>query len=259
MQPEAYRRARPPATLRPPMPAAPPTAVVHPRAGAHAVLAALVSLLLHLVLFAALAWNGSASDAQGGRPLLIALAPASRVATTPRTRPAAPASAPAAAAGPSRAEPVESARTAAAARPSQIATVSARTARPSPVPAGPAPAHSAVAPRAAENAARVWGATGRAAFEWQVERWLAQHRHYPRAAVRAGYEGSPRLRFVLAPDGTLRHAELIGSSGYALLDRAALQLVREAAPFPPLPGEAGLDEIELMLPIDYRLRPSGRE
>lgn len=91
------------------------------------------------------------------------------------------------------------------------------------------------------------------ALEWRVRQWLDKHRHYPRAAARAGYEGTVLVRFVLRRDGRLRASELVDSSGHALLDRAALELLDRAAPFPPIPGGSGVDEVELVLPIDYRL------
>jgi periplasmic protein TonB len=92
------------------------------------------------------------------------------------------------------------------------------------------------------------------ALEWRVQQWLAQFRKYPRAAARAGYQGTVMVRFVLDRDGSLLASELIDSSGHALLDRAALELLDRAAPFPPLPSGSGLDEVELVLPIDYRLQ-----
>ena len=58
---------------------------------------------------------------------------------------------------------------------------------------------------------------------------------------------------MLDREGGLRGSELMRSSGHALLDRAALDLLRRASPFPALPAEITLDEIELVLPIEYDL------
>ncbi len=105
----------------------------------------------------------------------------------------------------------------------------------------------------AVTAAAPPGEPERTALEWRVQDWLAQHRSYPRAARRAGYEGIVWVRFVLDREGGLRGSELMRSSGHALLDRAALDLLRRASPFPALPAEITLDEIELVLPIEYDL------
>lgn len=94
--------------------------------------------------------------------------------------------------------------------------------------------------------------------EWRVQDWLSRFRKYPRAARRAGYEGTVWVRFVLDRRGTLLVSELIESSGHRLLDRAALELLDRAEPFPSLPRDTGLDRIELVLPVDYRLARSDR-
>ena len=41
------------------------------------------------------------------------------------------------------------------------------------------------------------------------------------------------------------------------LDRAAMELLDRASPFPAFPSASGLDEIELLLPIEYRLMAAG--
>lgn len=98
----------------------------------------------------------------------------------------------------------------------------------------------------------------RQVHEWRVQDWLSRFRQYPRAARRAGYEGTVWVRFVLDRRGTLLVSELIESSGHRLLDRAALELLDRAEPFPSLPRDTGLDRIELVLPVDYRLARSDR-
>jgi protein TonB len=110
-------------------------------------------------------------------------------------------------------------------------------------------------PRAVSNDARVASA---AAVEWRVQDWLAQHRHYPRAARRSGAEGTVWVRFVLDRGGALHGSEILASSGHAVLDRAALDLLRRATPFPALPPDLAMDEIELVLPIEYDLTRAAR-
>ena len=65
------------------------------------------------------------------------------------------------------------------------------------------------------------------------------------------------VRFVLDRGGRLRSSEITASSGHPLLDRAALDLLQRAAPFPALPPDLTTDEIELVLPIEYDLTRPG--
>lgn len=91
------------------------------------------------------------------------------------------------------------------------------------------------------------------ALALQVASQLEHYKFYPRAARRDRIEGTALLRFSLDRDGRLLARELVTSSGHAILDRAALDLLARAAPYPALPHDAALERIELTLPVDYRL------
>lgn len=65
---------------------------------------------------------------------------------------------------------------------------------------------------------------------------------------RVPFAGTTRLRFTLAADGALLTVDIAESSGSGLLDRAALDAVRRAAPFPPPPSDALTFEI----PFQFR-------
>lgn len=60
---------------------------------------------------------------------------------------------------------------------------------------------------------------------------------YPPEAKQAGQTGAPEVTFAIAADGQLQAGSLVvaRSSGFPLLDEAALRAVRAAAPFPPPP------------------------
>jgi len=45
------------------------------------------------------------------------------------------------------------------------------------------------------------------------------------------------LEFGILPDGSLRYVDVTQSSGYALYDDRAVDAVRRAAPFPPVPDD----------------------
>ena len=64
---------------------------------------------------------------------------------------------------------------------------------------------------------------------------------YPELAAVSGYHGLVFIRFDIMKDGSLGTLELLKSSGYKILDDEALQSIRDAAPFQPLPPEWNMD------------------
>lgn len=84
-------------------------------------------------------------------------------------------------------------------------------------------------------------------FARAVRRKMESKKRYPRAAQRLGIEGSTGVRITILKDGQLEKVEVVDSSGHEILDTAALQSVRDAAPFPPIPEETGLDRIEMSI------------
>jgi periplasmic protein TonB len=71
---------------------------------------------------------------------------------------------------------------------------------------------------------------------------------YPDPAKRKGWQGKVLLSFVIMADGNVRELKVVKSSGFILLDRNAIETVRDTAPFPRPPGEA-----QLVIPITYHL------
>lgn len=69
---------------------------------------------------------------------------------------------------------------------------------------------------------------------------------YPRMARHQGLEGKTTLRFKINSQGQVEKVEIVESSGSSLLDSAAISAVRQAAPFPYVPGW-------LLLPILFEL------
>ena len=71
--------------------------------------------------------------------------------------------------------------------------------------------------------------------------------NYPGEAKAKRLTGSLRLLVAVAADGALREVRVIASSGHAVLDEAALRIVRLAAPFSPFsPGmRESIDLLEI--------------
>ena len=77
---------------------------------------------------------------------------------------------------------------------------------------------------------------------------LARTFVYPAEARRRGWTGRVVLAFTLEADGRLRDLEVRSGSGVPLLDEAALEAVRRAAPFSP-PGVP----VTVLIPVSFRL------
>ncbi len=70
-----------------------------------------------------------------------------------------------------------------------------------------------------------------------VRRSLEAHKFYPPSARRRGIEGEVEIGFSLNGEGKADQIMVLAGSGYAILDRAAVQTVERAQPFPIQGGE----------------------
>jgi TonB family protein len=70
--------------------------------------------------------------------------------------------------------------------------------------------------------------------------------------IRAGREGLVRIRFVLNRAGHIVSAKVEKSSGDAVLDKAALAMVRQADPVPLPPPSITEQQLIVNVPIDFR-------
>jgi len=126
-------------------------------------------------------------------------------------------------------------------------TAAAPAPAPGAAPTGPAAPSAATAPAAA-SAAEI-------SYARLLLSRLQRAIIYPRGAQRRGLEGVVRVEVLIAASGELRQVRLDMSSGHAVLDQAALALVRRVAPFPPVPP--GLirnrPDFAFRAPIQYQL------
>ncbi len=91
------------------------------------------------------------------------------------------------------------------------------------------------------------------AYKTALQAEIARHRSYPRIARRLRQEGTVEVGFVVLADGRLTEIELVDSSGYELLDHAALQAVRGVRQFRPIPSELARKRWNLSVPLNFRL------
>lgn len=119
-----------------------------------------------------------------------------------------------------------------------------------PTPRTSAPPRAAAASRVASSRASsaaeaaAWRSSWAAAMSWS--------RHYPEAARARGEQGTVRLALMIDHSGHVVSARIIGSSGSAILDQAALNMARRASG-QPLPPEMGSSVI-VTVPVRYSMR-----
>ncbi len=72
--------------------------------------------------------------------------------------------------------------------------------------------------------------------------------NYPEQARRQGLQGTLRLLVALNPDGRVVNIEVLASSGYRILDDAAIRIVQLASPFQSFPVEMrkNVDKLEII-------------
>jgi protein TonB len=92
---------------------------------------------------------------------------------------------------------------------------------------------------------------------WRQRLEAIGNSYYPRASLRYGLYGELLLRAVLRSDGSLEGVELLESSGYAVLDQAALKIVRMAAPYDPFPPELAATADRLEIIRSWEFEPAG--
>ena len=91
-------------------------------------------------------------------------------------------------------------------------------------------------------------------YTWKQRIETIGNQHYPVEARRRRLYGDLRLLVALRADGSVKEVRVLQSSGYALLDDAAMQIVRLSAPFEPFPPElrARADELEIIRTWQFR-------
>ncbi|MDH5763329.1 MAG: energy transducer TonB [Nitrospinota bacterium] len=86
-----------------------------------------------------------------------------------------------------------------------------------------------------------------ARIKHQIERvWT-----YPEDAARNGVSGRLTLRFQISKDGNLMNVRLITDSGHVILDEAALQAVKSAAPYYPFPVTIDRESLSILATFIY--------
>src|SRR5699024_4318441 len=81
--------------------------------------------------------------------------------------------------------------------------------------------------------------------------------NYPEQARRQGLAGALVLSVDVLKDGSVNQIRLLKSSGYDVLDEAAIRIVRLSAPFAPLPEEIRREYDVLTITRTWQFSSSG--
>jgi protein TonB len=93
-----------------------------------------------------------------------------------------------------------------------------------------------------------------AGYGSSVSRLLARYREYPRLAAMRGWEGTVTMRLKVGANGRLMEAQVDSSSGHAMLDTQALEMVKRIAELPPPPEGLRNREFAVLVPVVFRLQ-----
>lgn len=83
--------------------------------------------------------------------------------------------------------------------------------------------------------------------------WLNQHKDYPPSVKKKKQQGTVVLAFSIDRSGTVLTSRVQESSGYPLLDQAALDMLARANPLPAMPDSMPRQRLRLAVPIEYSL------
>lgn len=107
---------------------------------------------------------------------------------------------------------------------------------------------------AATSAGRKNSAAGNAAvsnYPGKVVSRLRRALRYPAEARRQRMRGEAHVQFTISAGGGVGSVRVVKSSGFPVLDQAALETVRRAAPFPAIPSEAGRSTWPFTVPLAF--------
>ena len=90
-------------------------------------------------------------------------------------------------------------------------------------------------------------------YQDMIRRRIEASRKYPEAAKKQGTEGKVEIEFILNREGTLINVSLTGTSGSDMLDKEAIDTIKRASPYGPLPKEYTAENMDMQVVIVYKL------
>lgn len=87
-----------------------------------------------------------------------------------------------------------------------------------------------------------------------LQAWLEKHKEYPRQAQIHRQEGTALLFFIIDREGRVISYRVQQSSGHTILDREVEEMIERAQPLPRMPDGMGQARLELIVPVQFRLK-----
>ncbi|MEW6008348.1 MAG: TonB family protein [Candidatus Omnitrophota bacterium] len=84
-----------------------------------------------------------------------------------------------------------------------------------------------------------------------VQKIIADAIYYPSQAKDAGWEGKVNLKLHIRSGGELADIDIVNTSGYQLLDDAAISVAKGLSPYPPFPASVESDDIWVEVPVVF--------
>jgi pilus assembly protein CpaC len=88
-------------------------------------------------------------------------------------------------------------------------------------------------------------------YSHMIEDLIARNVVYPPEAQKAQQAGTVTIYLHLLSDGKLQEATIKESSGFSVLDKAALAAVQKQAPYPAFPAQISQKELRLTVPVVF--------
>jgi protein TonB len=94
-------------------------------------------------------------------------------------------------------------------------------------------------------------ADGLRKFRLDLATQARRSKNYPPRALAAGWRGTAEVRLTVERGGILREPELLRSSGFPVLDAAALDMLARAAPQTAIPESLTGRTFSVVLPVVF--------
>jgi TonB family protein len=92
-------------------------------------------------------------------------------------------------------------------------------------------------------------------YEQIIALWIRKFQIYPKEAEAQKLQGKTVLRIRIDRQGNVRYYILEHSTGYQLLDRAAIDMIRRANPVPAVPHDyPSDDQMEFLIPVTFEFK-----
>ena len=90
-------------------------------------------------------------------------------------------------------------------------------------------------------------------YSYLIRMKIASAKIYPELARKKNQQGKATLSLKLGKDGNILNVSVGNSSGYKILDQAAIDAIKDAAPYPIIPDKLNKKYVLLKLPISFVL------